>query len=396
MTSKFDATPSMLGYLYQCQYALLYALRKSKSKPTASLSIERFDDIAIEEGDGPTELLQAKHHSGGTKLTDKSEDLWSTIRVWVEAMSANPQLPFETILLLITTDPAPVDSAAARLRDDGERSIPKARQYLDAAAKESTNKATQEARNLFTSLSSTQKEALLDAVYVFDKSPNISDVQDELEEQFHWAVPQQHREEFITRLVGWWMDQVIFHLCKDGGGAISLLELTAKVDDLRETFSASSLPLMELDEDDAKFAELIAKQPLFIKQMNAVNLSSGAIQRGARDFYKATTTRSQWVRESLLLDDQISTYEEELVDAWGRKFDQMQDDLPERGEAEIVLAGRKLFHDLNQSVVALRNRTEQWLTSGSYQILANRLSVGWRIDYQSIFSDSNEEGGDDA
>jgi len=46
----------MLGYLYQCRYALLAGLRASKSKPAMVLSIERFDDIAFEDG---TDLKQA-------------------------------------------------------------------------------------------------------------------------------------------------------------------------------------------------------------------------------------------------------------------------------------------------------------------------------------------------
>jgi hypothetical protein len=47
-SSPFDASPSALGYLYQCRYALLLALQKDDD-PNLCLSIEKLDDVAFHE-----------------------------------------------------------------------------------------------------------------------------------------------------------------------------------------------------------------------------------------------------------------------------------------------------------------------------------------------------------
>ena len=47
-SNKFGAVAPLLGYLYQCREALLLSIELSKSFPGLSVSIERFDDIAIE------------------------------------------------------------------------------------------------------------------------------------------------------------------------------------------------------------------------------------------------------------------------------------------------------------------------------------------------------------
>jgi len=79
----FDASPSALGYLYQCRYALLLALQKDDN-PNLCLSIEKLDDIAFHESpSNPSvarECLQFKHkinRAGG--LGDSSPDIWKTL-----------------------------------------------------------------------------------------------------------------------------------------------------------------------------------------------------------------------------------------------------------------------------------------------------------------------------
>src|SRR6202035_4569861 len=82
--SDFTAAPSMLGYLFQVRYALALLLRAEN--PESIISIEKFDDIAFEEGGEPKELLQTKHRTTRTgSLSDSSADLWKTLKIWAIA-----------------------------------------------------------------------------------------------------------------------------------------------------------------------------------------------------------------------------------------------------------------------------------------------------------------------
>jgi hypothetical protein len=87
--SQYDASASALGYIYQVRYALLASLKKMQEVDDPDLyyvSIEKLDDIAFEKEGTPEELLQLKYHSAPANLTDKSPDIWKTLRIWAEAI----------------------------------------------------------------------------------------------------------------------------------------------------------------------------------------------------------------------------------------------------------------------------------------------------------------------
>lgn len=115
--TNFSAAPSAAGYLYQVRLALVLCLKYVNVDAGIEVGIERLDDVSFESQGTALELLQAKHHIDRiANLTDKSADLWKTLRVWSEAIAKDPTLPARTRLALVTTGSAPDDCAAARAR----------------------------------------------------------------------------------------------------------------------------------------------------------------------------------------------------------------------------------------------------------------------------------------
>ena len=109
-TPSFDASASALGYLYQCRYALLIALQALQHDDDLSLqiSIEKLDDVAFfrvdESAIDATELIQFKHHvnkAGG--LSDKSPDIWKTLRIWSELILTKKVALDHAVFLMVTT-----------------------------------------------------------------------------------------------------------------------------------------------------------------------------------------------------------------------------------------------------------------------------------------------------
>lgn len=46
--SKYSASESLQGYLYQYRYALLLFLQRNRVVPSVRVSIEKFDDVSYE------------------------------------------------------------------------------------------------------------------------------------------------------------------------------------------------------------------------------------------------------------------------------------------------------------------------------------------------------------
>ena len=377
----------MLGYLYQCRYALLVGLRASKTKPAMVLSIERFDDIAFEESAGLKQAIQLKHHGSAGDLTDSSVDLWKTIGIWTSKCATNPQLPFEAQFLILTTGTAPDSSAAALLRPDRTPATSDtACELLLKAAVGSTNATTEGARKAFLALQPEIRKSLCAAIIVFDDAPNITDARDELEEMVVFAAAAENIATLMDYLEGWWFAEVVRMLTNPNSPGTAVSAIRTKIDELREAFKSGQLPMTEPVADATPEEAAAADKRTFVQQIRAVGISDTIVKLAIRDFYRASAQRSRWARENLLLDGEATRYDGELVDRWRRQFEANRDGLDTASEAAKMECGRKNFHWANQLQVSFRNRTEMWLTAGSYQMLADRVQVGWHPEYVDKFS----------
>lgn len=387
IASKFNATGPMLGYLYQCREALLLGIAESKIHPALAISIERFDDVAFEQSGTPTEQVQLKHHVNAASLTDLSVDLWKTMRIWSEQIADDPQLPFERRFSIVTTATAPEGSAAELLRATrpSNHAEEKALKLLLAAATNSTNRESAAGRAAFLALPPTSQQNLLAAIRVHDNAPSITNARGEIEEMLAFAVPTENVESLVDHLEGWWFAQVVHALSVAAGHAISLLALRQKIDEIASAFRTGDLLInveaLAVTEEDMTASD----SRTFVKQMRCIDVAADAIELAKRDFYRATAQRSAWARENVLLDGESARYDADLVERWTRERLARQSDAAPASDDDKKKFGRDLFHWASRAQQPFRNRHEQWLCSGSYQILADGVTVGWHPDHAGMF-----------
>lgn len=392
MSNAHEASASVTGYLYQCRYALLKGLEATLDSPEIRISIEKFDDIAFEVNGLPIHLIQTKHHKAKTgNLTDSSADLWKTLLIWIKSIAIDRGGFSRTRHFLITTGLAPANSASFLLRTES-RNEAQADVLLLTTANSSKNRALQEAFNAYKDLPEEARLALLRSLYVLDGSPSITDVKEDIYRQLHRAVGREHIEIFTERLEGWWFDQVISMLSSNEADSIPVMAIESRIDELREEFRRSSLPVDFRSSSPPQ--EVIAQldsRP-FVHQLRKINLGSTRIEYAIRDYYRASEQRSKWVREELLMNDELKTFEQALIEAWQPRFAAQQDDLlPDSDETDRIRSGRDLFTWAEQhACFPLRSLRERFLTHGSYHILANRYVVGWHPDFMQDYTDEQK------
>ena len=115
--SSHSAAPSLLGYIFQCRYALLDALRRVPSENRVRIALETIDDVKFEQEGITTDILQIKHHTKAQhgSLSDSSPDIWRTLQVWIDGICTGRIGP-DARLFLITTNVCAEGTAAANLR----------------------------------------------------------------------------------------------------------------------------------------------------------------------------------------------------------------------------------------------------------------------------------------
>lgn len=407
--TPYSAAASLCGYLYQCRLALLETLKRLKSDPDIVVAIETLDDVVFEKNGKPSEIIQVKHHvAQRANLSNASTDLWKTIRIWCDLLSQG-LLEDNSLLFLMTTAVSAEDSAAYYLRNDG-RDIVKAEEQLWRISQTSSNQTNQEGYQKFNSLTPVQRKELLERVYILDNCPSSQDCQALLEKELWGVCERQRVRTLLEYLEGWWFQRILALI--DGGALASsasrekyldtdLLEtpkitgweLESHLNSLREQFKVNSLPINpEIQSAEPEISQFV--DMVFAKQIRLLNLPENRIQRAAKNFYRAVEQRSQWVRASLLVDDSLEQYDKRLIEEWEIQFDQATESLSVDSTSDNqIKSGRKVFNWVeSEADIPIRPSCQEiFITRGTYQILANRLRVGWHPDFRAIFATQSLE-----
>lgn len=376
----FSAKESALGYLYQCRLALLYALRHLKEADDVDISIESLDDVAFSVDGKPEELLQTKHHlKSKANLTDSSPDIWKTIRIWASQL----RLIQDGIrLMLITTGQASPGSAVSLLREGQGRDTLAALKKFAVTIATSSNQANAGAYASFNALSPDQQLELVEAITIIDNAPNIVDVRTQIESELRLVFRPSQLSPFVDRLEGWWYSRVVGNLTKSDEGYILAKELHSQINDLRDQSGDENLPV-DFDNvfplDDAIQAML--GRP-FVEQLRLIALTEPRIRHAVIDYYRAFEQRSRWVREDLLLVGDLEQYEHKLVEEWERAFERIKQAHGVEEESSKQVAGRAVYDWAHEANVYIRPQCrEPYIHRGSFQLLADKLLVGWHPEF---------------
>ncbi|MFT8354640.1 MAG: ABC-three component system protein [Gluconobacter japonicus] len=410
--SEFSAGDSMLGYIYQCEYALYHLL--DRDNPAKQISIETTDDVVSDglEGD-PQTLLQLKLHrhneeNKAASLTDRNPDIWKTIRVWATHIHSSRLDPSITDFVLMTTAPEPSDerSFAYLLSPKGASSkrnpliaLPRltklAREISDDANLSDTG-ILKKGAEAYLLLKEDQRINLVKNMTVVTSSPSIIGLRKKIDQRLKASggTDEVHGQ-FVEGVVGWWYGACISHLHGKGKHPITFEALSRKIAELAQSLTLSSLPAYDLDEALDNKAMDTLRTRTFVRQIVEVGYRSGGdfLMSAMLDFYKADAHRKRWIEELRVDDIDIRNFEGELRSRWRIYFGSVElecDDCaissdPESGYRKL---GQRILKDtLSTQSPSLKGFDASFLARGSYHILANgkRPVIGWHPLWRDRF-----------
>jgi hypothetical protein len=381
MSSQFDATASMLGYLFQVRLALLDSLRRLRAFGSFSVTFETFDDVAFEKAGSPLELLQTKHHiSRQGNLGDASPDLWKSLRVWIDAFTQG-RWGADAVHYLVSTGTAQSGTAAACLRTS-PRDVARALERLDATVQSSDNKDNEKAYQAYAALDPADRLAMLNRVVVSDRAPDVVAIETLLHEELALVSARELVPSFVTRLEGWWFQRAIRQLTS--AGAILSEEIDAELERLRQQFRTDNLPI----DPDLVAYEIIDESMfgshVFVEQLRLIDLTTKRILTAMRQYFRASEQRSRWLREGFLQVGELDDYDRRLCEEWDARFEIMKQNLGHcAAEDAMRVAARRLYEwaELESALFIRPACTEPFVSRGSIQMLSDGGSVGWHPQF---------------
>lgn len=381
-----QAAEQMIGYLYQVRYAL--ALLLDNENEDLQISIEKFDDVAFSKDDVPKQLIQLKHHvKHQGNLSDASTDLWKTLKVWLDAISASPILSDNTKFLIITTAIAPPNSAASYLKSSA-RDEKKAYEKLMAVCDNSDNKEHQKYYKAFKNEEESNRLKLLENIIVIDNANNIVDVEKVYKRNIRYSCQRKYENKICERLEGWWYKKVIEALCSEEPIFVSQNQVRSLIVSISQEYSDENLPIDIWDIEEIQENDLAPDEKIFYEQLKLICVGSNRMRVALRDYYRAFRQRANWVRNDLLFVNELEKYEQRLIDEWEHCFSEMRDEIDTYGnsaeESDKIRMGRTVYSEIEKKDIRIRPKcSEAFVMRGSYHILANKLKVGWHTDFYS-------------
>jgi hypothetical protein len=384
--AKYAEAPGpAAGYIYQLRYVLFRAMRKLARDPTASIGIERLDDVIIEAEGTIATLEQLKHTtSDEKKYTDSSPEVWRAIGNWAR-LYKDKIIDLSKVELAFVTNAAVAEhTAISKLGlSEEDRDIDAALLELKSVAAKSQNASSASDRAKFIALDDVVKSALLRAIRFVGDNPNLASLGQEIEELLHFACDASCLTEFRTELEGWWLDRVAFILNKGQGDVVPLIDIDARIGYLREKFKQSSLQI-DVEEPADHPADL--GDYTFVRQVRVLKVGPPRIRNAQRDFLKASAQRSKWLRESRIDPAELTKYDAELEERYVTQSAIFRDELSAAAnDDEKCQNGRQLLGWAETQQVPLRGASAQFLTSGSYHTLADQIRLGWHPEFSKLF-----------
>ena len=326
-----------------------------------------------------------------------SVDLWKTLRIWIDARGSE-RVNATCDLLLITTSDIPVASAAWHLQAT-PRNTKRAKSLLTTAAKNSTNKDTAKARVAFQKLTSSQALELLEQVVVCGSAPSMSATREELCRELHFLAKREQIDSLLDNIEGWFFRRAIDLMEGKSTSPITKPELDSVVREKARQFSDDELPIND------RIAGLVCEEEelkekgtqLFLRQLEAAGCTPSQMLRALRDYMRAYTQRAEWVRNEMIIDDELRSYEGRLADEWDREFDDLMANAEDASDEELLEKARSLVRWADRHHIPIRHTVvEKFICRGSLQMLADERCdgvprIGWHRDFRLLFGPPSEK-----
>ena len=128
---------------------------------------------------------------------------------------------------------------------------------------------------------------------------------------------------------------------------------------------------------------------MYLQSIPFFDLTEGStIDHAISDFYRASSQRSKWIRDLSIPISELEIYDEKLHYEWERIFARIEEDLENEIVEEVLIKeGRIFYEEVMRLNFHIRSRcTEEFITRGSYHMLANQLRLGWHLNFKVLLS----------
>ena len=381
---------------------MLYWLAVSP-EPNAKVGIETYDDVVVEtENSVILEQDKCSTTGDGYLLSDRSNNLWKTLLIWVNSIKNN-EVDLNRTAFYIIKNKERSECLAKRMgkANKTEEDIRNCIKDLKDEG-EKINKRIQikEGRKASTDLENYVKEVIecdnqllggfISKIRYLDGSiANEHNSRAAIANELH--LPENSvRDEVIESLLGWIFSKITV-LWNDGRPAwITQTEFNDRFWHIRSSIKDRAFKetaindLMPVSEEDrqARLGEM------FVRQIEILNLEEDedTIIDAIDCYLHCSCERIRYSQEGWVTKDQFRDFDTNLKRRWENISRRLKcNPLIEKENHEEKIGQQIRYDTINHNETLAGQQTQRYyLIEGTYHMLANELLVGWHPRYGTL------------
>ena len=379
MAINHTAKPSILGYTYQLFYGLYLLLHSEEDK---KIFIEHYDDLTI-ENKGTYQVIQMKYSQTPKNITDRSIDLWKTIRNWSSnIMNKNPEF-MNAELVIITTDHAVKNSIAYFLKPENKK-IDDALKRLNEVGQNAGNEIENKFYPIFQKLGPIEQAKLLQRISILDGAPTFEEIEERVKYFLKKFTDIEFVEKYYTDVLGWWTKKIHEVLQTKELIGIDSSELWELLRNIRNTYRKEIL-ITTIKESDVLSKSTSIDNKTFVKQLLIINKEPEDIKIAKIDYLMADSQTTKWINENPSLDDEIRKHKEALFEEWKLKFSSLKQKLKNNKDDNVLVSTGCDLYDwamIDTYYLNIGPKAGHFFRRGKFHELSDEKRIGWHPDYE--------------
>lgn len=395
------------GYIYQFEIALI---ELSNLKPNESITIEKIDDIGIEDEKGTYTLtIQAKHSITSTSKTfgNTSSDLWKTLNIWVEKLKCgilNENNSFKAISNTKFPDNAIIRNFNSSSFDENIKAIESILLNQENKRDIKIGKG-KSAKSIIQSIEWIKNvlgnKAQLKTIFKNFSFEENYKVEDDFYNKIHLSEigDLDSKRDIYHRFYGWIIQKSKEHWCQSKDALFTKkdfeekLHLILKTQPIISGIFRNKKYLTEREKIDLN----VNKEDIYIKQLSDINRNREAkediIKDAIMDFILCDVEITHnIIHNKLLTKNDFIEFEEKCYNKWKevrrrhviKEIEEYSNE--ELNEIAIKICDEILLEvKLNFQESLPFDYNNKYIQNGTFLNLSNKPIIGWNPDWKNLY-----------
>lgn len=389
------------GYLLQVRHALFELI----SFDDRIVSVEAYDDVAVETKDTIIAEQTKSVLSDNNPVTNRSVVFWKTLKNWCEYLKSGYLRNKSTILRYVIVaahalniGSIPKSFSEAKTEFDAEIALDAARLKLFGdCTDEAPHLGTQAKEYVDYCFAAENKDTMLQVISLMEIQLHEATYDDDLRAKFNrQTIPQEYSDKLFYSMLGWVSDQVHEQTKLNKAAYISSEEYRKELNsqirscDLRQILTAISV-----QPAPSQTTAEIDRHDTYIKQLEFIDLDATKLFEAASDFLYTKAEKTEWAKRGIVTEQSLSEYHDGLKRIWNsQRIIVNYLNIPDekgKGNALLGLCTKDSIAHCLQGA-----STPSFFGPGSLHALANEPSthpaIGWHPRYVELLKEAEDDG----